>query len=205
VGIVRDFHFESLYKKIKPAVFVIDFNECGQLLVKVKPSNGLGSLQTISNTCKNIYPDQIFDFRFLDVRLEQLYQAEKRTFRLMGYFAVLAIILSSMGLFGMASFIITSRTKEIGIRKANGAAVSEIMLMLNISFVKGIAIGFVLATPVAYYVMSRWLEVFAYRTALSWWIFALAGILVLGIALLTVSWQSWRAATIDPVKALKHE
>lgn len=205
VGIVRDFHFESLYKKIKPAVFVIDFSECGQLLVKVKPSNGLSSVETISNICKNIYPDQIFDFRFLDVRLEQLYQAEKKTFRLMGYFAVLAIILSSMGLFGMASFIITSRTKEIGIRKANGAAVSEIMQMLNISFVKGIAIGFVIATPVAYYVMSRWLEGFAYRTTLSWWIFALAGILVLGIALLTVSWQSWRAATRDPVKALKHE
>ncbi|MFA6127698.1 MAG: ABC transporter permease [Bacteroidales bacterium] len=205
VGIVRDFHFESLYKKNKPAVFVIAFNECGQLLVKVKPSNGLSSLQTVSDICKKIYPDQIFDFRFLDVRLEQLYQAEKKTFRLMGYFAVLAIILSSMGLFGMASFIITSRTKEIGIRKANGAAVSEIMRMLNISFVKGIAIGFVLATPVAYYVMSRWLEGFAYRTTLSWWIFALAGILVLAIALLTVSWQSWRAATVNPVEALKHE
>ncbi len=205
VGIVRDFHFESLYKKIKPAVFVIDFNECGQLLVKVKPSNGLSSLRSISTICKNIYPDQIFDFRFLDDRLEQLYQADKKTFRLMGYFAVLAIILASMGLFGMATFIITSRTKEIGIRKANGASVAEIMQMLNLSFVKGIAMGFVIATPIAYYIMARWLEGFAYRTTLSWWIFALAGILVLAIALLTVSWQSWRAATINPVDALKHE
>lgn len=205
VGVVKDFHFESLYEKIKPAVFVIDFNECGQLMIKVKPSNVLSSLQTINNICKNIYPDQIFDFQLLDDRLEQLYQADKKTFHLMGYFAVLAIILASMGLFGMATFIITSRTKEIGIRKANGATVSEIMQMLNISFVKGIAIGFVIATPIAYYVMSRWLEGFAFRTTLSWWIFALAGILVLAIALLTVSWQSWRAATVNPVVALKHE
>lgn len=205
VGIVKDFHFESLYKTIKPAVFVIDFNECGQLMVKVKPSDVLTSLQTINRICKNIYPDQIFDFRYLDERLEQLYQADKKTFHLMGYFAGLAIILASMGLFGMATFIITSRTKEIGIRKANGASIAEIMQMLNVSFVKGIAIGFVIATPIAYYVMSKWLEGFAYRTSLSWWIFALAGILVLGIALLTVSWQSWRAATINPVEALKYE
>jgi putative ABC transport system permease protein len=205
IGVVRDFHFESMYEKMKPAVFVIDLDECVQLMVKVKPSNVLNSLHSISSICKNIYPDQIFDFRFLDAQLDQMYKADRKTFHLMGYFAVLAVLLASMGLFGMASFIITSRTKEIGIRKANGATVAEIMKMLNISFIKGIAIGFVLATPVAWYVMSRWLENFAYRTILSWWIFALAGIIVLGIALLTVSWQSWRAATRNPVEALRNE
>ncbi len=205
VGIVKDFHFESLYKEIKPVVYVIDFDECWQLMIKVRPSNALSSLQTINETCKKIYPDQIFEFRFLDGQLEQLYQADRKTFKLMGYFAVVAIILASMGLFGMATFIITSRTKEIGIRKANGASVSEIILMLNFSFVKGIILGFIVATPIAYYISVRWLEGFAYKTTLSWWIFALAGILVLGIALLTVSWQSWRAATVNPVVALKHE
>jgi len=205
IGVVKDFHFESLYEKIKPAVFVIYFDECWQLLVKVKPTDMPRTIQTMNKICKNIYPDQIFDFRFLDMRLEQLYQSEKKTFQLMGYFAVLAIVLASMGLFGIASFIIISRTKEIGIRKVNGATVSEIMQMLNLSFVKWIAIAFILATPVSYYVMFRWLESFAYRTTLSWWIFALAGILVVGIALLTVSWQSWRAATLNPVETLKTE
>lgn len=205
VGVVKDFHFESLYKEIIPVVYVIDFDECWQLLIKVKPSNASSSLQTINEVCKKIYPDQIFDFKFLDAQLEQLYQNDQKTFLLMGYFAILAIILASMGLFGMATFIITSRTKEIGIRKANGATVSEIVRMLNFSFVKGIILGFIIATPIAYYISVRWLEGFAYRTILSWWVFALAGILVLVIALLTVSWQSWRAATVNPVEALKHE
>lgn len=205
VGIVKDFHYESLYKEIKPVVYLIDFDKCWQLLIKVKPSNASSSLRAINEACNKIYPNQIFDFKFLDEELELLYQNDTKTFHLMGYFAVLAIILACMGLFGMATFIITSRTKEIGIRKANGAAVSEILRMLNLSFVKGIILGFVIATPIAYYISLRWLEGFAYRTILSWWVFALAGILVLAIALLTVSWQSWRAATVNPVEALKHE
>lgn len=205
IGIVNDFNFESMYEKIKPTVFVIKYDECWQLMIKVKPSDISSSISKINEICKNFYPDQIFDFCILDAQLEQLYQSDKKTFQLMGYFALLAIILASMGLFGMATFIITSRTKEIGIRKANGATVLEIMQMLNLSFVKWIVIAFVIATPVAYYVMFRWLENFAYQTTLSWWIFALAGFLVMCIALLTVSWQSWRAATRNPVESLKYE
>ena len=205
VGIVKDFHFESLYEKIKPAVFVIYFHECWQLMVKVKPADVQRSIKTINEICKNIYPDQIFDFRFLDMQFEQLYQSEKKTFQLMGYFALLAIILASMGLFGIVSFIIISRMKEIGIRKVNGATATEIMQMLNISFVRWIAIAFIIASPLAYYVMYRWLESFAYRTTPSWWIFLLAGFLVVCIALLTVSWQTWRAATRNPVETLRSE
>lgn len=205
VGIVNDFNFESMYEKIKPTVFVIDYDECWQLLVKVKPSDVSSTINTMNEICKSIYPDQIFDFRLLDVQFEELYQSDIKTFHLMGYFALLAILLASMGLFGMASFVITSRTKEIGIRKVNGATVLEIMQMLNLNFVKWIVIAFVLATPIAYYIMFRWLENFAYRTTLSWWIFALAGFLVMAIALLTVNWQSWRAAIRNPVESLKYE
>ena len=205
IGVVNDFNFESMYEKIKPIVFVIKYDECWQLMIKVKPSDISSSISKINEICKNFYPDQIFDFRILDIQLEQLYQSDKKTFQLMGYFALLAIILASMGLFGMATFIITSRTKEIGIRKANGATVLEIMQMLNLSFVKWIVIAFVIATPIAYYFIFRWLENFAYQTTLSWWIFALAGFLVMCIALLTVSWQSWRAATRNPVESLKYE
>jgi putative ABC transport system permease protein len=110
-----------------------------------------------------------------------------------------------MGILGQIFLISLNRTKEIGIRKVNGARISEIIAMLNKDFIKWVAIAFVIATPIAYYAMNKWLENFAYKTELSWWIFALAGLLALGIALLTVSWQSWKAATRNPVEALRYE
>ena len=121
------------------------------------------------------------------------------------FFAFMAIVLAALGLFGYVSLTLIQRTKEIGIRKVNGAKVSEILSMINKDFVKWIVIAFLIATPIAYYTMNKWLENFAYKTTLSWWIFALAGLLALGIALLTVSWQSWRAATRNPVEALRYE
>ena len=205
VGIVKDFHFESLYEEIKPAVFLICFDECRQLLIKVKPSDLPTTTNSLTKICKNIYPDQVVEFRYLSGKLEQLYQSDTKSFQLMGYFAVLAILLASMGLFGIASFIIIRRTKEIGIRKVNGANVSEIMQMLSISFLRWISIAFIIATPIAYYFMNRWLENFANKTTLSWWVFALAGFLVAVIVLLTISWQSYRAATRNLVEALRYE
>lgn len=205
IGIVGDFHFESLYEKIKPAVFVIDFNECGELMVKVQPSDISNSIKKIDEICKTLYPDQVFDFHLLDKQLDQLYRSDEKRFHLMGYFTLLAIVLACMGLFAMASFIITSRTKEIGIRKVNGATVAEIMQMLNLSFMKWIGISFVIASPVAWFVMSRWLDGFAYRTSLSWWIFALTGLISALITMITIGFQSYKAATLNPVKTLKTE
>ncbi len=205
VGIVGDFHFESLYEKIKPAVFVIDFVECRELMVKVQPSDVSNSIRKINEICKTVYPDQVFDFHLLDNQLEQLYQSDEKRFHLMGYFTLLAILLACMGLFAVASFIITCRTKEIGIRKVNGATVSEIMQMLNVSFVKWIAVAFVIATPIAWYFMSKWLQGFAYRTSLSWWIFALTGFISFLITMITIGFQSYIAATTNPVKTLKTE
>ena len=205
VGIVEDIHFESLHEKIKPILFVIQQDECSRLIVKVNPSNASEAINILTETSQKIYPEEIFDFRFLDVRLEQLYQKDEKTFQLMGYFAFIAILLACMGLLGMAFFIMTSRTKEIGIRKVNGATVSEIMTMLNVSFVKWMLISFVIATPIAYYSMNKWLENFAYKTTLSWWIFALAGIISLVIVLFTVSGLTYRAARRNPVEALRDE
>ena len=119
--------------------------------------------------------------------------------------ALIALFISSVGLYGLADFSTKSRIKEIGIRKVNGAKIWQVMTMLNIDFVKWVAVAFVIAVPVAWYAMNRWLQNFAYRTELSWWIFALAGVIALGIALLTVSWQSWRAARRNPVEALRYE
>jgi putative ABC transport system permease protein len=110
-----------------------------------------------------------------------------------------------MGLFGLAAFFSERRTKEIGIRKVNGAVITEMLTMLNREFIKWVFISFIIATPIAWYAMHKWLQTFAYKTELSWWIFGLAGLMAIVIALLTVSWQSWRAATINPVEALRYE
>lgn len=205
VGIIDDIHFESLYTKVKPVVYVIDYSMAYYLIVKVKPSDLVGSKNALTEVCQSIYPDEVIEFTFLDQILEQSYQKDSKTFQLMGFFAVLAIFLASMGLLGMASFMMANRTKEIGIRKVNGATVSEIIQMLNISFVKWMIVAFIIATPIAYYGMSKWLESFAYKTTLNWWIFVFAGFISLVIVLLTVSGLSYKAARRNPVEALRYE
>ena len=124
---------------------------------------------------------------------------------MLNLFTILAVFIASLGLFGQSVIASRNKIKEIGIRKVNGARISEVLVMLNKDFVKWVAIAFVIATPIAWYAMNEWLQNFAYQTELSWWIFALAGLLALGIALLTVSWQSWRAARRNPVEALRYE
>jgi putative ABC transport system permease protein len=135
----------------------------------------------------------------------QVYKTEILQARLLSVFTLLSVFICSMGLLGLSLLISQQRTKEIGIRKVNGARVSEILSMLNRDFVKWVAIAFVIATPIAYYAMNKWLENFAYKTELNWWIFALAGLLALGIALVTVSFQSWKAATKNPIESLRYE
>lgn len=145
------------------------------------------------------------DFKFLDNDYNKLYQTEERMSKIFGYFSFLAIIISCLGLIGLSLFMTEQRTKEIGIRKVNGARISEVMVLLSKDYVKWVGIAFLIATPIAWYAMHKWLENFAYKTELSWWIFAMAGLLALGIVLLTVSWQSWKAATRNPVEALRYE
>jgi putative ABC transport system permease protein len=134
-----------------------------------------------------------------------LYAKENQQARLITFFSLLSVLVSVLGILGLSVFLCQQKVKEIGIRKVNGAKVAEILALLNRDFVKWVIIAFIIATPVAYYTMTKWLESFAYKTTLSWWIFALAGLLALGIALLTVSWQSWKAATRNPVEALRYE
>lgn len=205
VGVIDDIHFESLYNKIKPAVFLINYPDVYHIIVKVVPSDEIGSMKAITEICKSIYPNEVIEFSFLNSILESRYKKDITTFQLMGFFAALGIFLACMGLLGVATFMISSRTKEIGIRKVNGAKSWEIIQLLNIGFLKWIAIAFVFATPVAYYAMSRWLESFAYRTDLSWWVFAISGLLTVLIVLSTVSWVTYRAARRNPVESLRYE
>ena len=205
VGVIDDINFEPLHTKIKPVVYVIDYSEAYHIIVKLKSSDIFSSTKAVTGITQSIYPDQVISYKFLDQILESRYQKDNKTFQLMGFFAVLAIFLACIGMFGMTSFMLVRRTKEIGIRKVNGASVSELMLMLNLDFVKWIIVAFVLAVPVAYYAMNKWLSSFAYKVELSWWIFAVAGLLTLFIALITVSWQTYDAAKRNPVLSLKCE
>ncbi len=205
VGVIDDIHFESLYNKIKPAVFLIHYPVVYHLIVKVIPSDEIGSMNAITDICQSFYPDEVIEFIFLDSILEFRYKKDITTFQLMGFFAALAIFLACMGLLGISTFIISSKTKEIGIRKVNGAKVWEIIQLLNVGFIKWIAIAFVIATPLAYYAMSRWLESFAYRTELSWWIFAISGLATVLIVISTVSWVTYKAARRNPVESLRYE
>ena len=143
--------------------------------------------------------------QFIDERISSNYKSEINIAKIISCLSGIAIFLSALGILGMIIFTIQLRIKEIGIRKVNGARISEVLVMLYKDFVKWVAIAFVIATPLAYFAMYKWLQNFAYKTDLSWWIFALAGLSTLGIALLTVSWQSWKAASRNPVESLRYE
>jgi len=205
VGVINDFHFESLYKQIRPTMFVIDNSQCYKLIVTVNPSNAENTIYKIQAICNNFYPDQIFEFHFLDDKLAALYKSDKKTLKLVGYFTALAIFIAFIGLFGLASFIIKSRTKEIGVRKVLGASITQILISLTKDFAKWILFANLIAWPIAWYSMHKWLQNFAYKTEMGYWIFILAGGIVLLIALLTVSSQAIKAATSNPVNALKYE
>ncbi|QGY44648.1 FtsX-like permease family protein [Maribellus comscasis] len=207
VGVINDFNFQSAYKQIDPMILRSEQGTMKNRYVSVRIAAGniTDGVNTFERICKQFNPDYPIEYYFLDDSIATLYNKQIRSGKLINLFAALAIFISCLGLFGLASFITTSRIKEIGIRKVNGAKISEILTMLNKDFIKWVVIAFVVATPIAYYAMNKWLENFAYKTNLSWWIFALAGAFALGIALLTVSWQSWRAATRNPVEALRYE
>uniref|UniRef100_UPI003216E921 ABC transporter permease n=1 Tax=uncultured Draconibacterium sp. TaxID=1573823 RepID=UPI003216E921 len=205
-GIVKDFTAHSARRLIEPMVILQQHPEKMRfLVVKTEGKNDTEIRQKIGALIQQLSPEALVDISYLTEQINHFYRREQNQAKLITAFSVLAIILAVMGLFGIVLNTISKRTKEIGIRKVNGAEISEILGMLNRSFLKWIVISVIVACPAAWYVMTRWLENFAYKTTLSWWIFALAGGLALGIALLTVSWQSWRAATRNPVEALRYE
>ncbi len=165
----------------------------------------MATLKYIEEVYRKYRDNRTFSYQFFDDLLQDKYLSEIRLRNLTFLFAILAIIIAMLGILGVSLFSTLKRTKEIEIRKVNGATLLEVLVLLNKNFLKWVAIAFLVATPTAWYATNRWLGNFAYKTNLSWWIFAFAGILALGVALLTVSWQSWRAATRNPVEALRYE
>jgi putative ABC transport system permease protein len=204
IGVVKNFNYESLRQDVGPLCFRIGQNN-GSAIFKVSPGNVKNLLARIEDKWKVMAPGMPFGYRFLDESFDDMYRSEQRIGKIILIFSVLAILIACLGLFGLATFIAEQRTKEIGIRKVLGASVKGIVKLLSQDFVKLVAISFLFATPVGWYFMHKWLQDFVYRINIEWWIFAVAGITALLIALITVSFQAIKAALMNPVKSLRTE
>jgi putative ABC transport system permease protein len=205
IGVVKDFHFESLHQKIVPILFFANPNFLGRISVKLSGANISATLSSIESTWKKYLPETPYDYNFIDTRFAKLYEAEQRQQTIFTIFAFIAIFIACLGLFGLSAFTISQRIKEIGIRKVLGADVSSIVVLLSKDFLKLIAVASVFAFIVAWLAMNKWLEDFAYRISIPWWIFLFAGIMAAVIAFLTISFQAIRAAVANPVKNLRTE
>ena len=204
IGVMKDFHFQSLHDAIRPLGMFIGRN-LSYLAVRIRPDDIPGTLAWLETEWQAFAPEQPFTYSFLDSDVDALYQEDQRQGSLFGTFALLAIVIACLGLFGLAAFTAEQRTKEIGVRKVLGASVPGIIVLLSKEFTKLVVVAFVVAAPVAYLVIDRWLQGFAFRVDISWWIFLMAGLAALVIAWLTVSYQSIRAALTNPVEALRYE
>ena len=208
IGVMKDFHFESMHEHIIPMVLVLPTANQGafnRVSVKIAGKDIPGGLAQLEKTWKRFLPETPYDYTFLDENFDRLYKAENRKGTLFTTFSFLAIFIACLGLFGLSTFTITQRVKEIGIRKVLGASVGTIVQMISKDFLKLVIIAAVIAFPIAWYAMDNWLQDFAYRIDISWWVFLAAAIIALVIALLTISFQAVKAALANPVKSLRTE
>jgi putative ABC transport system permease protein len=205
IGVVKDFNFRSLHSPIEPLILILAPNYCQVMCIRINSHNLPEMIGYIRNLWRKFVPDHPFEYRFLDESLNNLYQAEQRIGKIIDFFTFLAIFIACLGLFGLVSFMAEQRTKEIGIRKVLGSSIPGIVSLLSKEFLKWVLIANFIAWPIAYLVMNRWLENFAYRIDIGIWTFVLAGVLALFIALLTVSTQAIRAALANPVESLRYE
>jgi putative ABC transport system permease protein len=205
VGVVKDYHQRSLQNRHEPMVFIGDLSRSAYFSVKADRANISETIAAVKSNYEARFPGNLFEYFFLDEYFAQQYQADQQFGQTFAFFAGLAIFVACLGLFGLASFTTTQRTKEIGVRKVLGASIKDILLLLSKDFIRLIIIAFVLAVPVAWYVMHQWLENYAFRTDLTWWLFALPGALIIIIALLTISFQAIKAAVSNPVNSLRNE
>lgn len=207
VGVFNDFHFESMHERILPIAFFLSTNQTfySQVSIKLIGNNLPSALAHIEATWKKFLPEVPYEYNFLDERFYRLYEAEQRQKTIFAIFSCIAIFIASLGLLGLSAFAISQRIKEIGIRKVLGADIKSIVGLLSADFLKLVVVAAIIAFPVAWYVMHRWLQDFAYRIGISWWVFLIAGILATIIAFITISFQTVRAATANPVKNLRTE
>jgi putative ABC transport system permease protein len=204
IGIVKDFNFSSLREHVRPLAFIFGSND-GGMTVRLQGSDITQTVSAVEDKWKSVVPDLPFEYSFMDADFDKLYKGEQQSGKLVTYFASLSILISCLGLFGLATFMAEQRTKEIGIRKVMGASVPGITVLLSKDFLKLVLIAVAIAIPVAWYFTDQWLQQFAYHINVEWWIFAVASVLALIIAVFTVSVQAIKAAVQNPVNSLRME
>jgi putative ABC transport system permease protein len=206
VGIVKDFHFRDLHSAIEPYGFqLITDGRYNYMIAHANGNNVAATLRSVESAWNKFNPNEPFEYSFLDENFQKNYEADKRLSAIVKYFTILAILISCLGLFGLATFSAEQRTKEIGIRKVLGASVSNIVGLLSKEFLKLVLVAIIVGSPIAWWVMSTWLQDFAYRTGIGWTVFLVTAAIALSIALLTISFQAIRAAIANPVKSLRTE
>jgi putative ABC transport system permease protein len=210
IGIIDNFHLKSFHEDVKPLVIFLSdeensyFSKYSHLSLRFS-DNAHSTTELVKEKWDKYIVDAPMEYFFLDQSFAEQYKSENQLARILGLFTILAISIACLGLLGLVSFMANRRQKEIGIRKVNGAKTGEILALLNKDFLKWIVIAYIIACPIAWWFMNKWLQNFVYRTTISWWVFTFAGLITIFIALLTVSWQSWSAANKNPVQALQYE
>ena len=205
IGVTKDFHFASFRSEIKPFAFVTNTRRADNLTIKLSTQNISATIQQIENKWKQFAPDRPIQYFFLDETFAQLYKAETNFQKIFIVLVILSIVIACLGLFGLAAFTAEQRTKEIGIRKVLGASVANITTMLSKDFLKLVIVSIVIATPLAWWAMHLWLQDYAYRIQINGWIFLVAALLSVLIAIITISFQAIKAAIANPVKSLRME
>ncbi|GAB3266481.1 ABC transporter permease [Larkinella harenae] len=205
VGVVKDFHQQSLRHAIEPIVFAPFYANGGFYSFKVEPGDVDQTIDRVKEKYQAFFPGNEFSYFFMDEQFNRQYREDQIFGKITSFFSFLAVLIASLGLFGLSSYTITQRAKEIGVRKVLGASVISIVALLSRDFLKLVLLAIFIAAPIAWYAAGLWLDDFAYKIAISWWIFVLAGALAVGIALLTISYQSIKAALMNPVKTLRSE
>jgi len=204
IGLIKDFHFESLRQNIGPLCMRLG-NSTGLASFRINTTNAEDLIKQISDRWKTLAPGLPFSYRFLSDSFDEMYRSEQRAGRIAIVFAILAVLIACLGLFGLVTFMAEQRTKEIGVRKVLGASVSNVVALLSKDFLLLVLIACVFAFPVAWWAMNKWLQDFSYRINITWWVFAIAGFAAFIIALITVSFQAFKAAIANPVKSLRTE
>ena len=205
IGVIKDFNYEGLQRDIDPLSVCLNFSDCNYLSVKVDPRDLPATIASLKGRWDKLVPNRTFDYFFLDQAFNQQYQSEEQFGQLFINFAALAILISCLGLLGLASYSTIQRTKEVGVRRVLGASVAGIVRLLSIDFLRLILIAFGIAVPLSWFCMHQWLQDFAYKTPLGWWIFAGSGLAAVLIAFATISYQAIKAAVASPVKSLRSE
>jgi putative ABC transport system permease protein len=207
IGVIKDLNISSLQTQVQPVVYRYTCANwlAGYVTLRIDRKYYQETIKFVRETWEELAPGIPFQYFFIKDKYLERYKDEERLANIVGTFTIIAVFLSCLGLFALIAWLSIQRTKEIGIRKINGAGIAQVMYLLSSEFIKLVAIAFVISCPVGWYIMHKWLQNFAYKTELSWWIFGLSGIIALGIAVLTVCLQTWRAATKNPVEALRYE